>query len=82
MVRYTAYMPAESAWLTKVLDRKFHMPRFDPECECLSYEQVNERVHLPDVQTQDHLISLYFTYVHPFFPLIHKSSFLTAYYER
>lgn len=58
------------------------MPRVDPECECLSYEQVNERIKLPDVQTQDLLISLYFTYVHPFLPVVHKTSFLTAYYER
>ena len=58
------------------------MPRVEPECECLSFEQVNERITLPDIATQDHLISLYFTYVHPFFPVIHKTSFLQAYYER
>ncbi|KAJ3556519.1 hypothetical protein NM688_g1984 [Phlebia brevispora] len=44
---------------------KFHMPRIESADECLSYEQVNERVQLPDVQTQDQLIGLYFTYVHP-----------------
>ncbi|KAF7793390.1 hypothetical protein EIP86_004502 [Pleurotus ostreatoroseus] len=61
---------------------KFHMPRVDPACECLSFEQVNERVKLPDERTQDELVHLYFTYVHPFFPVVHKTSFLQAYYQR
>lgn len=57
--------------------------KLDPtECGCLSFDSVNESTQLPDMQTQDHLITLYFTYVHHFFPVIHKSSFLVTYYER
>lgn len=63
---------------------KFNMPRpqLDDDCHCLSFEQVNSRVKLPDIATQDHLITLYFTYVHHYFPIIHKASFLAAYHER
>ncbi|PCH33995.1 hypothetical protein WOLCODRAFT_87174 [Wolfiporia cocos MD-104 SS10] len=31
---------------------------------------------LPPIDVQNHLVSLYFTYVHPFFPVIHKQHFL------
>ena len=54
----------------------------DPDCHCLSFEQVDGRLDLPDIATQDHLITLYFTYIHHYFPVIHKASFLSAYYER
>lgn len=64
--------------------RKFNMPRpqVDDDCHCLSFEQVNDRIQLPDIATQDHLITLFFTYVHHYFPVVHKASFLSAYYER
>ncbi|OCH86052.1 hypothetical protein OBBRIDRAFT_761980 [Obba rivulosa] len=39
----------------------------------------DSRISLPPVETQDHLINFYFTYVHPFFPLIHKQTFLQEY---
>ncbi|KAI3622119.1 hypothetical protein WG66_015820 [Moniliophthora roreri] len=39
-------------------------------------------VVLPPVQMQDHLIDLYFTYIHPVFPVIHKSCFLSEYHAR
>lgn len=58
------------------------MPRMEAECRCLSFDQVNERIQLPDTQTQDQLTTLYFTYVHHFFPVVHKASFLSLYYER
>ncbi len=57
------------------------MNRVDPGCH-LSFERVNESVNLPDIATQDNLINLYFTYVHPCFPVVHKSGFLSAYYKR
>ncbi|KAK1234865.1 hypothetical protein PQX77_001959 [Marasmius sp. AFHP31] len=37
---------------------------------------------LPPVALQDHLIDLYFTYIHPVYPVIHKSRFLTEYEAR
>lgn len=58
------------------------MLKVDTENECLSFEHVNERIRLPDERMQDELINLYFTYVHPSFPVLHKSSFLQAYYQR
>ncbi|KAG7099704.1 hypothetical protein E1B28_001524 [Marasmius oreades] len=39
-------------------------------------------VVLPPVALQDHLINLYFTYIHPVYPVIHKSRFLTEYEAR
>lgn len=33
-------------------------------------------IHLPAIGDQDHLLELYFTYVHPGFPVIHKGKFL------
>lgn len=36
-------------------------------------------VQLPPTSVQDHLIELYFVYIHPVFPLIHKARFLTDY---
>lgn len=62
--------------------RKFKAPRIDAECQCLSFDKVNDRIQLPDIATQDHLITLYFTYVHQHFPIVHKASFLALYYER
>ena len=34
---------------------------------------------LPDLALQEHLLDLYFTYVHPSFPVVHKRSFLEVY---
>ncbi|KAF9530638.1 fungal-specific transcription factor domain-containing protein [Crepidotus variabilis] len=34
---------------------------------------------LPSQDRQSHLLDLYFTYVHPFFPVIHKRSFLETF---
>ncbi|KAG1871132.1 fungal-specific transcription factor domain-containing protein [Suillus tomentosus] len=38
-------------------------------------------VNLPSLVVQDHLVDLYFTYAHPFFPVIHKGRFLREYSE-
>lgn len=37
---------------------------------------------LPPIHVQDLLLDLYFTYVHPAFPVIHKSRFLAEYNSR
>jgi hypothetical protein len=39
-------------------------------------------IKLPPPQVQEHLLQLYFTYIHPVFPLIHKTRFLTEYNAR
>lgn len=38
-------------------------------------------VNLPPLDMQDHLVDLYFTYVHPIFPVIHKGRFMREYSE-
>ena len=57
--------------------RKFHMPRSESMDE-LESSSLAEREHiaLPPLATQEHLINLYFAYVHPFFPVVHKRRFL------
>lgn len=35
-----------------------------------------EDVTMPSLQVQEHLVDLYFTYMHPIFPVIHKEQFL------
>ncbi|KIP10141.1 hypothetical protein PHLGIDRAFT_11523 [Phlebiopsis gigantea 11061_1 CR5-6] len=61
---------------------KFQSPHISADCQCLSFDQVNDRIELPDTATQDRLITLYFTYVHHYLPIVHKASFLAAYPER
>ncbi|KAJ6621140.1 fungal-specific transcription factor domain-containing protein [Mycena sp. CBHHK59/15] len=39
-------------------------------------------IELPAPQVQQHLLHLYFMYIHPVFPLIHKTRFLTEYNTR
>ncbi|KAI0375162.1 hypothetical protein BV20DRAFT_985517 [Pilatotrama ljubarskyi] len=60
---------------------KFDVTRIDPEA--MSEDPLNEEedviVQLPDSDMQNHLLQLYFTYVHPFFPVIHKQDFLYQY---
>lgn len=34
---------------------------------------------LPDPETQDHLLELYFTYVHPSLPVVHKKAFFEVF---
>ncbi|KAH7101246.1 fungal-specific transcription factor domain-containing protein [Auriculariales sp. MPI-PUGE-AT-0066] len=47
-----------------------------------SEEEVAARARLPPHDVQQHLIELYFAYVHPVIPLLCKSSFLDAFYAR
>ena len=37
---------------------------------------------MPSPETQQYLLNLYFTYVHPFYPVIHKQEFLQKYNAR
>ncbi|THV07451.1 hypothetical protein K435DRAFT_741751 [Dendrothele bispora CBS 962.96] len=39
-------------------------------------------VDMPPIHVQDHLVDLYFTYIHPVFPVIHRSRFLSEYASR
>jgi len=39
-------------------------------------------LRLPSQDVQDRLIDLYFTYIHPIFPVIHKTRFLSEYEAR
>ncbi|KAK0500008.1 fungal-specific transcription factor domain-containing protein [Armillaria luteobubalina] len=47
--------------------------------EALSQSKRNLSTDLPSPALQDHLLNLYFTYVHPSLPVIHKHSFQEAY---
>lgn len=61
------------------------MARVWPPAECrqLNIPQEEERnVRLPVHHVQDRLIDLYFTYVHPAFPIIRKKRFLAEYKTR
>jgi hypothetical protein len=61
------------------------MARVWPPAEHLATYQLQENdlhVQLPSIDVQDHLIDLYFTYVHPILPVIHKTHFMTEYNAR
>jgi hypothetical protein len=36
-------------------------------------------IDLPPSDVQDHLLDLYFTYLHPVIPVVHKANFLAEY---
>jgi hypothetical protein len=44
-----------------------------------SLEESSVGVELPPKGVQEHLLDLYFTYVHPYLPIIHKQSFMDAF---
>lgn len=48
----------------------------------LAQQEDNFQLELPPIHVQDHMIALYFTYIHPAFPVIHKTRFLTDYEAR
>jgi hypothetical protein len=51
---------------------------------CSQYFLQEESVHvnLPPIEEQERLLNLYFTYVHPVFPVVHKSHFLAQFNAR
>ncbi|CAK5280628.1 unnamed protein product [Mycena citricolor] len=55
-------------------------PVKDPAAQLISEEEMHNE--LPPLHIQDHLLQLYFTYIHPVFPLIHKRRFLMEYNAR
>ncbi|KAI0652011.1 fungal-specific transcription factor domain-containing protein [Trametes meyenii] len=61
---------------------KFGASHLNPEID--ARDSINEEedvaVNLPSQDRQHHLLQLYFTYVHPFFPIIHKQDFLYHYH--
>jgi len=52
---------------------RFGLPSVPPD---------NSEIHLPPQDVQDKLLEIYFAYVHPVFPIIHKSRFWSEYAER
>jgi len=69
--------------LFKLVYRRFPKARVWPLLP--TTRPLNERdadVELPPQGVQEHLLDLYFTYVHPFLPIIHKQSFMEAFKKR
>lgn len=61
--------------------RKFSQADVNPEVSWQdpTQEEEDASVQLPSRDLQAHLLRLYFTYVHPFFPVVHKQDFLHHY---
>lgn len=47
-----------------------------------TYPLSQQIIDLPPQDTQDRLLELYFSNIHPTFPVIHKTRFLTEYNAR
>src|SRR5882762_2504692 len=61
------------------------MARFWPRAaSCSQYfrEEESVQVNMPPIEEQERLLRLYFTYVHPEFPVVHKALFLTQFNAR
>ncbi len=58
------------------------MYNVDPEVPShdLTEEEEDVEVQLPPPEMRNYLLQLYFTYVHPFFPVVHKQDFLNHYH--
>lgn len=89
MTAWTAVygMNSVDMWLTSltVKCRRLPMARVRPPSQF--YMKPNpvfdaSDISLPPQKLQDELIDIYFTYVHPIFPVIHKSRFLSEYQSR
>lgn len=64
----------------KILHRRLPMSRIWPASKSpKSYSDHVKTPFLPEIHIQDRLLDLYFTYVHPMFPVLHKSGFLAQY---
>ncbi|KAH9847011.1 fungal-specific transcription factor domain-containing protein [Lenzites betulinus] len=53
-----------------------HAPRRAPQTAGAAQEQAAFVPRLPDAPTQELLLELYFTYVHPALPIVHKRTFM------
>jgi hypothetical protein len=61
------------------------MARFWPRAaSCSQYfrEEESVQVTMPPIEEQERLLRLYFTYVHPEFPVVHKALFLAQFNAR
>ena len=50
------------------------------ESSRLALDEEDVPITLPPLHVQDELLQLYFTYVHPTFPVINKSRFMSEYH--
>ena len=58
------------------------MARVWPPVNYTLIPEEDSEAMLPPPHVQDQLLSLYFTYTHPVFPIIHKTRFLAEYNAR
>lgn len=66
-------------------ERNLPMARVWPpskEFAALTVQEEDIEVTLPPVHVQDRLIDLFFTYIHPVAPILHKKRFLAEYHAR
>ena len=68
-----------AAILTRIIHRNFQRTSSSSNSSEKSNPPAEGPINLPEVYIQDHLIHLYFTYVHIFFPVVHKKQFLVIY---
>ncbi|KIY50437.1 hypothetical protein FISHEDRAFT_64668 [Fistulina hepatica ATCC 64428] len=54
-------------------------PPSKDQAKLLASQEEDVAVDLPPLATQEHLLGLYFTYIHPIFPAVHQSRFLSEY---
>lgn len=45
----------------------------------LSMDEENVPITLPPLHVQDHLLQLYFNYIHPTYPVVNRSTFMAEY---
>lgn len=71
--------------ISRLLRRRFPPARVWPPVlnhVAASEEEIAARARLPPREQQEHLLELYFTYVHPVFPVVVKSQFLEDFRAR
>lgn len=62
--------------------RRFPPARVWPPLPISAARRESEEEHLntlPDMEAQEHLLELYFTYVHPSLPVVHKKAFFDVF---
>lgn len=70
------------------MSRVWPGPGVVPATSCMTMSWQEEeaagavKVDLPDIAEQERLLSLYFTYVHPVFPVVHKKHFWSEFSAR
>ena len=87
MVSLFLSLTSNFPWLTYLPPRRFPPARVwpplpsdkRPNAHLNGTEHDEYLSKLPDSETQDHLLELYFTYVHPSLPVIHKKAFFEVF---